>query len=344
MEPTSSENLLPIQAVDRMIGSYSGGINTEEYYYAAYGQQNAAPRVTNYVEVNEDGIPIVYINGASLPPTETVQKPGLTPQETKQASQKQTQAGNGKKDFEVMSPTGFANTLISAVFSIAVTIAIIMCIVVVYLIIRTRQLHHHEEHVRSVAPGGHGHDHGQDQHIAEVHTDTHEQHESKHAHDDHASRVQPHGQFEHSMPDLTPHYYEEPKPQPESAYVPLVITNEQSDIEEKEHGDTSASDVSHRYELVKSYSAGTDPISWRHALMDIDLLLEDMLARKGIEGVDAGDRLTHADASHMTMIHEALTARSFYERLISGEEKITQESMQRLLALYGPVLAELGLS
>ncbi|MFM2414979.1 MAG: hypothetical protein RI911_672 [Candidatus Parcubacteria bacterium] len=352
MEPVSNENLLPIQAVDRMIGSYSGGINTDDYYYAAYGQQPSAPRPTSYVEVNEDGIPIVYINGESLPPTETVQKPGLTPQVTQQ---QQTQAGDGKKQFDVLTPSGFASTLIGAVFSIAVTIAIIMCIVVVYLIIRTRQLHHHEEHVRGVAPGGHGHDsHAHDAHgtndahtaqsghgAAEVSAD------HAHDHDHDTQHVKPHGQFEHSIPDLTHNYYQEVKPQPTPEYAPLVLPDEtepsiEGDLENR--GDTSASDVKNRYDDVRAYIASNDEVTWRHALMDIDLLLEDMLARKGIEGVDAGDRLSHADASHMTMINEALTARAYYERLVSGEEKITKQSMERLLALYGPVLAELGLS
>lgn len=351
MEPTSSDNLLPIQAVDRLIGSYAGGINTESYYYTEYVNPQQQQTPTNYIEVNEDGIPIVYINGSSVPATATVQKPGLTPQEgavQQPVQQTQTSAGTGTKDFAVMSPTGLATTLINAVFSIAVTIAIIMGIVVTYLIIRTRQLHHHEEHVRAAAPGGHGDSHGHD-----AHAPGHGGHgDAAHAtHDAHAETVGPHAPFEHPAPPPTESFYTgSPHPDAPAEY-PGVTLLDASDIAQDvqneqtgEHGDTSLSDVHNRFSAIRTYVAGDDPISWRHALMDIDLVLEDMLARKGLSGNSTAERLSHADARHLTMLNEALTARAYYELLVAGDEPITQETMQKLLALYGPVLAELGLT
>ncbi len=338
MEPTSSENLLPIQAVDRLIGSYTGGINTESYYYAEYVGQPPQQKNTNYIEVNEDGIPIVYINGSSVPATESVQKPGLTPQEsasTGTKTQTETSAGNGGKEYDVLSPSGFATTLISAVFSVAVTIAIIMGIVVTYLIIRTRQLHHHEEHVRSVAPGSHGDTHGHN---------THSEPKAEEV-------VGPHATFEHPAPAQTESFYSEVRPDAPSEYAGVTLLDEEDVAPEPSEkveifgaSDTSFSDVSNRFSAVRTYVAGEDPIAWRHALMDIDLILEDLLARKGLEGNSAAERLAHADARHLTILNEALTARAYYEQLVAGTEPITQQSMQKLLSLYGPVLAELGLS
>ncbi len=355
MEPTSSDNLLPIQAVDRLIGSYAGGLDTESYYYTEYVGAPPKQTPTNYIEVNEDGIPIVYINGSSVPATATVQKPGLTPQESaaqQPVQQTQTSAGTGTKDFAVMNPTGLATTLINAVFSVAVTIAIIMGIVVTYLIIRTRQLHHHEEHVRAAAPGGHGDTHGHDTHGHDSHT--HDAHGSDTHGETHAApdeHVGPHAPFEHPAPPPSESFYTgAPHPDAPAEYpgVTLLdaedIASEEHHENEAVHGDTSLSDVHNRFSAIRTYVASDDPVAWRHALMDIDLVLEDMLARKGLSGNSAAERLSHADARHLTMLNEALTARAYYEQLVAGTEPITQESMQRLLTLYGPVLAELGLT
>lgn len=343
MEPTSSENVLPIQAVDRLIGSYTGGINTESYYYAEYVGPQKRPTPTNYIEVNEDGIPIVYINGSQVPATESSQKPGLTPQEGTQVPQQKTEtsAGNGgAKEFEILTPSGFATTLINAVFSIAVTVAIIMGIVVTYLIIRTRQLHHHEEHVRAVAHSSHGPSDSAPTHTGhDAHSpDTPERPEDI---------VGPHAPFEHPAPPPTESFYEgevHPQNPAEYAAVTLLDTEEIAQEPRSQHGDTSLSDVSNRLSAIKTYIAGEDPISWRHALMDIDLVLEDMLARKGLEGNSTAERLEHADTRHLSSINEALTARAFYEQLVAGTEPISQENMQKLLRLYTPVLAELGLT
>lgn len=352
MEPTSSDNLLPVQAVDRLIGSYAGGLNTESYYYTEYVNPQQQQTPTNYIEVNEDGIPIVYINGTSVPATPTVQKPGLTPQVNaqQQVQNTQTSAGNGTKDFAVMSPTGFATTLINAVFSVAVTIAIIMGIVVTYLIIRTRQLHHHEEHVRAAAPGGHGDSHGHDTHSHDSHGHDAQSDVTHDTHDTHTETVGPHAPLEHPAPPPTESFYTgAPHPDAPAEYPGVTLLDE-SDIaadfqteHATEHGDTSLSDVHNRFSAIRTYVAGEDPITWRHALMDIDLVLEDMLARKGLPGNSTAERLAHADARHLTMLNEALIARAYYEQLVAGTEPITQESMQKLLALYGPVLAELGL-
>lgn len=338
MEQTSGGSMMPVEAVDRLIGSYTGGINTETYYYAEYVGQQPQQTKSNYIEVNEDGIPIVYINGSSVPATETVRKPGLTPQESANTAPQvrtETSAGTGQKEYQVLSPSGFATTLVNAVFSIAVTIAIIMGIVVTYLIIRTRQLHHHEEHVRSVAPGSH----------------------DSHGHGDHATPKQeevvgPHAAFEHPAQPVTESFYSgEARPEASPEYPGVTLLDESDivrapDIEEVNatKGDTSLSDVTNRFAAVRTYVAGEDPITWRHALMDIDLILEDLLARKGLEGNSAAERLAHADARHLSILNEALTARAYYEQLVAGAEPITQESMRKLLSLYGPVLAELGLS
>jgi hypothetical protein len=350
MEPTSSDNLLPIQAVDRLIGSYAGGMNTENYYYAEYVGEQPKQTPANYIEVNEDGIPIVYINGTSIPATASVQKPGLTPQEgvvQQGATKTETSAGSGTTELQIMSPSGLATTVINAVFSIAVTIAIIMGIVVTYLIIRTRQLHHHEEHVRAAAPGGHGDTHGHDTHAHDSHGSTPV---DTHTHDTHAETVEPHAPFEHPAPSVSESFYTGAAHPDAPAEYPGVTLLEEGDIaqdvqvtESATHGDTSLSDVHNRFSAIRTYVAGDDPVTWRHALMDIDLVLEDMLARKGLEGNSTAERLAHADARHLTMLNEALTARAYYEELVSGVEPITHESMQRLLALYTPVLAELGL-
>ena len=344
MDSTSGNTTLPIQAVDRLIGSYAGGMNTESYYYAEYVGQPKQQTPTNYIEVNEDGIPIVYINGSQVPATETVTKPGLTPQERSNAPQQKTQtsAGNGSAQFEVLTPSGFATTLINAVFSIAVTIAIIMGIVVTYLIIRTKQLHHHEEHVRAVAPG-HGHD---ETHAADTHHEESHEAEQHHGPDD-ESEVKPHDQYEHQTPgEHSTLYQGEVHPQHPPEYPGVTLLDESDISGEKqpsERGDTSLSDVSNRYAAIKTYVAGEDPISWRHALMDIDLVLEDLLARKGLEGSSTAERLAHADSRHLSMVHEALDARAYYEQLVAGTVPITQETMQKLLELYKPILTELGL-
>jgi hypothetical protein len=343
MEPASNKNLLPVNAIDRMISSYTGGINTQGYYEAVYLAPDPQKK-TNYVEVNEDGVPIVYINGSKLPPTETVTKPGLTPQEitTKNSTTgvTQTSAGSGKKEYTVLTPTGFASTLVQGVFSVAVTIAIIMGIVVTYLIIRTRQLHHHEEHIRAAAPGhggGHAGGHGQ------IH--------DAHPHDSHGIPV-PHGPTHHHAPDHDHHHNDaEGAPQetiqeePAHMLVDLAEVPAVSDLNEStvEHGDTTNSDVANRLSDIRDYARGTDTVLWRHALMDIDLILEDLLARKNIPGNNTTERLANTDVTKLSSLNDALTAHAFYEQMTSGVEPINAQSMQRLLALYEPIFSELGL-
>jgi hypothetical protein len=341
MDPVSSDNLIPLGAVDRLIGSYAGGINTSTYYENAYGVP--APQHNSYVEVDENGIPIVYIQGQAVAPTDTVRRPGLTTQEgvAPKPGQATTSAGNGKQ-FQVLTPSGFATTLINSIFSIAVTIAIIAGFVVVYLIIRTKQLHHHEEHVRAVLtkPSGHG-GHAP---VAETHA---VQDHTAHAADPHPVIIDDHSSDElegHEMhedelelPEPAVQRYDENAAEPH-AYVSDAITAD------AEHGDTSHADVAYRFGVIQDYVAGDDPINWRHALMDIDLILEDLLAQRGIQGSDAAERLSHADTTQVKTLSEALIARAQYERMIEGSEPITADTMSKLLKLYTPVFAEFGLS
>jgi hypothetical protein len=363
MDPVSGQNILPVSAVDRLIGSYAGGMNTDVYYQQTYGQTPQPQQHTSYVEVNEEGIPIVYINGQATPPTATVTQPGLTTQTS------QTTQVTGKKSYDVLTPTGFATTVINAVFSIAVIIAIIMGFVVVYLIIRTKQLHHHEEHVRGVLHGdshggtGHGHaaptaDHAaaSPAHGATAHETEHVPH-NEHPTDDQA--LEPEGvagdeaYVEATMAGLesSEHDVFEDEDEGESGATQKQDANDavadvvmDDGLSAETRGDTSNSAVSERFRVVREYAAGDDAAEWRHALMDIDLILEDLLAKKGIPGNSTSERLANTDSTQLQTLQDALAAHAYYEQLVDDEdEDLSKASLQKLITMYGPVFAEFGL-
>lgn len=407
----------PLEIVDKVVSSYAGGINTDEYYAKIYAnEQNGVPTETlilepraesresrspqNQTQNNDnsktgqtgsdthyqqyytsDGSDIYSQNGqqtVSESPIDVFLRTtvpsgqasnGQTPdirqnvgQQVQVTAEQQqitaqtvqpvytTNVGDAPK-IEV-TPTGAFGFIVHAAFSFAVVISVVGIMFVVYIIIRTRQLHHHEHHVKEL--GGHGAGHS-DNHAAHPPAVSHTAHAPAVAH----AAEEPHVNDvadEHEVGESEDVHVDEVQTAHTDAYAAEQMYGDVrgQDVDDAEDSvpppvapvpEMSADELSqfsNRLKTIKADAAGDDEDAWYTALMDVNLLLEDVLGEKGYEGVSVKEMLNDDEAKTLATRDVALEAEAQFQKLISGEELLTKDAIVALVNMYAKVCKELG--
>lgn len=374
----------PIDVLDRTVSSYTGGVNTDEYYAKIYANhQNGVPTETLVLQKQEmpaqthagqlpqgvpaqSGYPVsgVDANGTPLEEspvdaflrqttggdTQTNVPVQATPQSVQQGvsvpSQDTYVATKSVSDAQQvdLSPASTFSFIINAAFSFAVVMSVVGIMFIVYIIIRTRQLHHHEHHVKEL--GGHG-GAAPAPHAPTVAPAIHD-----------ASHTPVVSHVESAVPQHVPEV-SEPVADVLEGSADILGEKQHQMVVETEHEEDvhnllpaqkpapvfDADDItlySSRLRTITEDAAGDDEDGWYTSLMDVNLLLEDILTEKGFEGTSVKEMMQSEQASSLATRDVALEAEAQFQKLISGEEALTHDAIQRLVALYAKVCKELG--
>jgi hypothetical protein len=333
MDEELISQLIPYKTVDRFVGSYFGGTNTDQYYKEVYSMQdgmiiNGVPTERLVVTLPSGETIVLDSSGnpVSQPTTETLQ------------------IGTTEPATVDLSLPSIASGILEGIFSVAVIVTLISAIAIVYIIIRTRQLHHHVEHIHAVGAHGHGHDkdHVENDHTEHVldHTD-HTPTSQDTDHMDHPSYAalghdtvpvdQSHDSSAHTEPDIHTTIVQ---PYMSSTSIPLT---DQILVEGKD----MMTRIIERWAHVVSLSHSEDKNDLTFALMDIDLILEDLLRMRGLPGNDVGEMLLSATEADIPHITTARQAHALHTDIVDGEELLSRHTIERLIDLYGSVFSEL---
>lgn len=94
----------------------------------------------------------------------------------------------------------------------------------------------------------------------------------------------------------------------------------------------------HVMQLLESHSQG----DWRQAIIEADIILEEMLDKMGYEGVSIGDKLKNVESSDFLTLNQAWEAHKIRNKIahMGSEFKITQGEARKVILLYQEVFEE----
>jgi hypothetical protein len=89
--------------------------------------------------------------------------------------------------------------------------------------------------------------------------------------------------------------------------------------------------------LIRSYNAN----DWKQAIIEADIILDEMLKRMGYKGQSIGDRLKTIEPSDFMTLDQAWEAHKFRNRIAHGSQYVlTKDEAERIIKLYEEVFSE----
>jgi hypothetical protein len=100
-----------------------------------------------------------------------------------------------------------------------------------------------------------------------------------------------------------------------------------------------------RWEAIEEHMASENQNDWRQAIIDADIMLDEMLTRMGYSGATIGDKLKLIEKSDFQTIDEAWEAHKVRNRIAheGGEFLLNQREARRVVDLYRQVFEEFKL-
>ncbi|MCI0619665.1 hypothetical protein L0Y40_01365 [Candidatus Wolfebacteria bacterium] len=100
-----------------------------------------------------------------------------------------------------------------------------------------------------------------------------------------------------------------------------------------------------RWERVKSLVESDNPNDWRAAIIEADIMLDELVTRMGYGGADLGDKLKGIEGSDFTSLDEAWEAHKVRNRIAheGGDFILTQREAHRVVALFEKAFEEFDL-
>lgn len=97
-----------------------------------------------------------------------------------------------------------------------------------------------------------------------------------------------------------------------------------------------------RWEQILLHVASENPNDWRLAIIEADIILDEMVKSMGYAGASLGERLKRIEQSDFTSIEAAWEAHKVRNRIAhSGSDFIlTQREARRIISLYEQVFRE----
>lgn len=104
----------------------------------------------------------------------------------------------------------------------------------------------------------------------------------------------------------------------------------------------SAGDVNPRWLHIESLAASTNPSDWRTAIIEADVMLDDVLTKQGYQGAGVGEKLKSAESSDFGTLDGAWEAHKVRNQIAhEGQAFALSESlMRRTLSHYEAVFRE----
>jgi hypothetical protein len=109
-------------------------------------------------------------------------------------------------------------------------------------------------------------------------------------------------------------------------------------IEEHQAGDTI---LAKRWESIKQHISSENPNDWRQAIMDADIILEDLLTKMGYRGESIGEKLKRVERGDFATLDQAWEAHKIRNQ-IAHEAGFSLNHVQakRAVDLYRQVFEE----
>lgn len=99
-----------------------------------------------------------------------------------------------------------------------------------------------------------------------------------------------------------------------------------------------------RYEAIEQHVASDNPNDWRLAIIEADIVLEELLDQRGFHGTTIGDRLKSASHATLHTLDDAWEAHKVRNNIAhrGGDFILTKRVAQETITRFQRVFAELG--
>lgn len=103
--------------------------------------------------------------------------------------------------------------------------------------------------------------------------------------------------------------------------------------------------INPRWHRIEELRASTQPNDWRTAIMEADIMLDDMLSKQGYEGVGVGEKLKAVEPSDFNTLNDAWEAHKVRNQIAhqGTDFELTDTLARRTLAKYEAVFREFKL-
>jgi hypothetical protein len=100
--------------------------------------------------------------------------------------------------------------------------------------------------------------------------------------------------------------------------------------------------LGHRWENVQSHISSTNPSDWRQAILEADVMLDDILTDLGYQGAGVGEKLKRVNPGDMKSLDEAWEGHKIRNQIAhEGTEFVMdQHEANRVINLYKKVFDE----
>jgi hypothetical protein len=97
-----------------------------------------------------------------------------------------------------------------------------------------------------------------------------------------------------------------------------------------------------RWTHIQSLISSYNPSDWRQAIIEADIILEEMLDKMGYEGTTIGDKLKNVERSDFVTLDKAKSAHHVRNRIAHGgsEYRLTRESAEKTIKDFEQVFKE----
>src|SRR3989344_1602170 len=99
-----------------------------------------------------------------------------------------------------------------------------------------------------------------------------------------------------------------------------------------------------RWEHIESLIESPTDSDWRQAIIEADIMLDDLLRARGYPGATIGERLKHVDPAKLVSLNDAWEAHKVRNEIAhqGSAFKISEHAAHRAIARYENVFHELG--
>lgn len=108
------------------------------------------------------------------------------------------------------------------------------------------------------------------------------------------------------------------------------------------HVPESASGTNARWEHIEELAGSENPSAWREAIIEADILLDELLTKRGYVGATVGERLKNVERSDFSTLNDAWEAHKIRNQIAheGSSFNISQTIAQRTIARYAAVFRE----
>lgn len=104
----------------------------------------------------------------------------------------------------------------------------------------------------------------------------------------------------------------------------------------------AAGGIHPRWEHIQSLTEGASPSAWREAIIEADIMLDDILTQQGYAGDGVGEKLKTADPAHFRTLQDAWEAHKVRNQIAheGSSFNLSEALTRRTIARYETVFHE----